>query len=92
MKKFLCGMVAVCAIIVSVCVIYQVNAKESTYMVRVSELDGFHVWSFRGYAEAVYNGASYTSSTKMFPWGKTASKLTLREKGFVKQIVAVNFE
>jgi len=48
MKKFLCGMVAVCAIIVSVCVIYQVNAKESTYMVRVSELDGFHVWSFRG--------------------------------------------
>lgn len=43
MKKFLCGMVAVCAIIVSVCVIYQVNAKESTYMVRVSELDGFHV-------------------------------------------------
>ena len=45
-----------------------------------------------GYSEAVYNGVSYTASTKMFPWGKTASKLTLREKGFVKQIVAVNFE
>ena len=92
MRKFLCGMVAVCAIILSVCVIYQVNAKESTYMVHVSELDGLHVWSFRGYAEAVYNGVSYTASTKMFPWDKTANKLTLREKGFVKQIVAVNFE
>lgn len=92
MRKFLCSVIAACAIIVSVCVIYQVNAKESTYIVSVFELDGLHVWSFRGYAEAVYNGVSYTASTKMFPWGKTASKLTLREKGFVKQIVAVNFE
>lgn len=79
--------------IAATCALYQVNAEETVLEVPASELGEFHVWAFRGYAEVVYNGESYTGDSRFFNvYHATLEKVTLHKKGFFNDIVSADYK
>lgn len=79
MKKFLCGMVAVCAIVLFVYVVCQ-DTKEETFVVPVSELSEINEHFWGGYVEVVYNGETYVGDYSLFDvYHATLESVTLRK-------------
>lgn len=75
------------------CVVYQVNAKETVIEIPVSELNETHCYIFRGYSEAIYKGESYTGETNLFFYHSgVPDRVILRKKGFFNDIVSVKYK
>lgn len=93
MKKILYCAVTLCIATVAMCVVYQLNATETTFEVAASDLEATHCWVFRGYSEAIYKGESYTGETNFLNYhsGEPES-VTLRKKGFFNSIVSVKYK
>lgn len=89
MRKFLCGVVAVCAV---TCMLYQ-GMREETFVVPASELSKINEHFWGNYVEVVYNGETYVGDCGLFDMcHATLESVTLRKTGVSNDIVATEFK